>query len=93
MAKRFFENEVVFFAGELSYRSRANSAQLRQSRPESGLGLSHFRVKDVLKKSCSLLAGRVQEGRCKATWKREFKLPWRAAGPPNHPDDKVDSDQ
>jgi len=33
------------------------------------------------------------EGRCKATWKREFKLPWRKAGPPNHHDDKVDSDQ
>ena len=28
-----------------------------------------------------------------ATWKREFKLPWREAGPPNHHDDKVDSDQ
>jgi len=27
-----------------------------------------------------------------ATWKREFKLPWREAGPPNHHDDKVDSD-
>jgi len=25
--------------------------------------------------------------------KREFKLPWREAGPPNHLDDKVDSDQ
>ena len=33
------------------------------------------------------------EGRCKATWKREFKLPWREAGPPNHHDDQVDSDQ
>jgi len=31
--------------------------------------------------------------RKKATWKREFKLPWREAGPPNHHDDKVDSDQ
>jgi len=29
----------------------------------------------------------------KATWKREFKLPWREAGPPNHHDNKVDSDQ
>jgi len=28
-----------------------------------------------------------------ATWNREFKLPWREAGPPNHHDDKVDSDQ
>ena len=27
------------------------------------------------------------EGRCKATWKREFKLPWSEAGPPNHHDD------
>ena len=34
-----------------------------------------------------------QEGRCKATWKREFKLPWREAGTPDHHDDKVDSDQ
>ena len=33
------------------------------------------------------------EGRCKATWKREFKLPWREARPPHHLDDKVDSDQ
>ena len=32
-------------------------------------------------------------GRGKATWKREFKLPWREAGAPNHHDDKVDSDQ
>ena len=24
---------------------------------------------------------------------REFKLPWREAGPPNHFDDQVDSDQ
>jgi len=34
-----------------------------------------------------------QDGTCKATCKREFKLPWREAGPPNHHDDKVDSDQ
>ena len=27
------------------------------------------------------------------TRKRGFKLPWREAGPPNHHDDKVDSDQ
>ena len=32
-------------------------------------------------------------GRCKATWEREFKLPWREDDPPNHHDDKVDSDQ
>ena len=33
------------------------------------------------------------EGRCKATWERGFKLPWREAGPPNRHDDKVVSDQ
>jgi len=32
----------------------------------------------------------LQEGRCKATLKTEFK---RKAGPPNHHDDRVDSDQ
>ena len=35
----------------------------------------------------------ITEGRCKATWKREFKLPCREAGPPNHHDDKVDLKQ
>ena len=35
----------------------------------------------------------IQEGRCKATSKRGFNLPWREAGPPDHHDDKVDSDQ
>ena len=33
------------------------------------------------------------EGRCKATWKKEFKLPWREAGPPNIHDDEVDMDE
>ena len=33
------------------------------------------------------------DGRCKPTWKRKSKLPWREAGPPNHLDDQVDSDQ
>ena len=36
---------------------------------------------------------RLYEGRRKATWKREFKLPWREAGPPHHHDGNVDSDQ
>ena len=31
-------------------------------------------------------------GRCKATWKREFKLPWRETGAFYH-HDEVDSDQ
>ena len=40
-----------------------------------------------------LQAGRCKEGRWEATWNREFKLPWREAGPPNHLDDTADSDQ
>ena len=31
--------------------------------------------------------------RYKATWNRDFKLPWREAGQPNHLDDEADSDQ
>ena len=27
--------------------------------------------------------------RCKATWKRGFKIPWREAGPPTYHDDHV----
>ena len=33
------------------------------------------------------------EGRCKATWKREFELPWCETGSLHHHDDIVDSDQ
>ena len=33
------------------------------------------------------------EGRYEATWKREPRLPWREAGPPNYRNYKVDSDQ
>ena len=29
----------------------------------------------------------LQKGTCKATWKREFKLPWHEAGSPHHHDD------
>ena len=65
----------------------------------------HFQA-SYLKVNCSLkvdapscLAGSSTSRRrlaiqlCKATWKREFKLPWREAGLPNHHDDKVDLDQ
>ena len=33
---------------------------------------------------------RHDNGRSKATWKREFKLSWRKAGPLKHLDDVVD---
>ena len=39
-------------------------------------------------------ARNLREGRCQATWKRDFKRLWRReAGPPNQHDDEVDSDQ
>ena len=41
----------------------------------------------------SFISATCEDGRCKTTWEREFKLPWREAGPPNHHKDKVDSDQ
>ena len=39
------------------------------------------------------LAGEVRKGDVRLPGKRGFKLPWREADPPNHQDDKVDSDQ
>jgi len=39
------------------------------------------------------LIERVVEEHRKYFPKVAFKLPWREAGPPNHHDDKVDSDQ
>ena len=66
-------------------------------REEGGRETLNLRVTTLRKASIDFMifAARIchQEGRCKATWKRESKLPWREAGPPNHHDDKVDSDQ
>ena len=56
---------------------------LQHLQPWKGQGLES-RVTD---KVLSVLCG------CKATWKRECELPWREAGPPNHQDDKEDSDR
>ena len=46
----------------------------------------------VIKKKDALFA-QVERQRHLPFGKREFKRPWREAGPPNHHDDKVDSDQ
>ena len=54
---------------------------------EHETNLCDFRVGYLIESTDSL------EGRCTATWKREFKHPWREAGPATHPNDKVDSDQ
>jgi len=51
----------------------------------SGCAWQRFQVPDNMK--------RCVVNNCTFTWKREFKLPWREAGPPNHLNDKVDSDQ
>ena len=53
-------------------------------------GLAHHRVEVPCRDG---VPRQFTEGRCKATWKREFKLPWREAVSPNHHDDVVDSDQ
>ena len=36
------------------------------------------------------MAPKVGAGRCKATWKKGFRLPWREAASPYHHDDKFD---
>jgi len=47
-----------------------------------------------VREDASLMVGpEIDSGTHNATWKRGFKLPWREAGPLNHHDDKVDSDQ
>jgi len=48
-----------------------------------GVGGEGAELVDGLQHGCAVLV----------LWKREFKLQWREAGPPNHHDDKTDSDQ
>ena len=58
------------------------------------LGRGCFLVPVLLLFLLLLLHGiKVQGGRYMATWKREFKLSWREAGPPNRFDDKAGPDQ
>ena len=54
--------------------------------------LSSSAAADCRRARRSSAARSARKGRFKATWKKEFKLPWREVGPPHH-DDKVDSDQ
>ena len=56
-------------------------------------GERHSRTSAVRMLSADRSHTHRQQVRCKATWKREFTLPWREAGPPSHHDDNVDSDQ
>ena len=69
------------------YRCRANSAHVRQSRPDYGPGFQKGSPR------APKVPPPAQEGRYTATCKKELKLPWREAGPSNHLDDRVGSDQ
>ena len=65
------------------------------STSETGLIIQFIQGKRSRKRATALHVLQAQiawEGRCKATWKREFKLLWRDADSPNHQDDKVDMD-
>ena len=58
------------------------------------LWLSDFaRPPNQMEEGCLVKWNNSQEGRCEATWKSKFKLPWREARPPYHYEDKLDSDQ
>ena len=46
-----------------------------------------------LPSSTKVTRGKERGSGYKDTWKRECKLPWREAGPPNHQDGPMDSDQ
>jgi len=78
----------------------ASKASLRRTGVRSTCGsTSPYSGRDCVKSLRSTYTGVCPqsmgrwEGRCKATWKREFKLAWREAGPLNHHDSIVDSDQ
>jgi len=58
----------------------------------STLGLRVIKKKKKSVPPDRVFAMRSNAGR-KLLGERQFKLPWREAGPPNHRDDKVDSDQ
>ena len=89
--------------------SRSRDCYLQLSRPEQTvhppatfnsyrlvkiIACSGARRRNVLDASSFRMSPpRHEEGRCEATWKREFELPWREAGPPDHHGDEVDSDQ
>ena len=68
-------------------------AQVRQSKPDSGLGLQVEVLTTFCVAPSSLGSGWLNTLVDKATWRMEFKPPWREASPPNHLNDKVDSDQ
>ena len=58
----------------------------------SGSGCEPNPPPDEVREALAVACKHSMSTREKAAWKTEFKLPWCEAGPPNHRDDKVDSD-
>ena len=82
----------MFKADRLLYHSTIGLRVIKKKRSTGG-GARELFVLVRIEPSAVHEVHLIEEGRYKATWKREFKLPWHEAGPPNHHDDKVDSDQ
>ena len=68
-------------------RNRTPSETRNPTPPKPGTRNTKHETRNTKPYACEQTPAGVQEGRCKATWKREFKLPWREAGPPDHHDD------
>ena len=75
---RPFRGGLVFKAHRLVYHLTLGLKVIKKKKPESTMLLGRRDTRKV--------DVRLPE-------KKEFKLPLREAGPPNHHDDKVDSDQ
>ena len=99
LPRRVRRNRVVRQMGELVSESAIKQFQRRerceawsqrgQDEPASGRRWSHCSGSTALyRNSGARGSADGQDGRYKATWKREFKLPWREAGPPNHLEDE-----
>ena len=84
-----FRRGLIFKAYRLVYHSTIGLRIIKKKKKIWGVLSAGVGVAPLLRN----LRTHLPEGSCKATWKRELKLPWREAGPPNHHDDKVDSDQ
>jgi len=72
-------------------RCRANRARIRLSRPHSGHGFQVEALKTVVVARQPTSTTTKCAPRERMTLK-EFNPPWREGGPPNHHDDKVNSD-
>ena len=74
---------------------RGSRPLVRGSQLENDLTAAAVHARHLLLPVNVLSVPKLEEelGKWEVRWKREFKFSWREAGPPNHHDDKVDSDQ